>query len=142
MSKKPLHKLTGDLMSTAIISLRETDRASVAIREMALGAIRHLPVVDDKGRLAGIVSSTDLVVAITRADDPELQSFMTRDVKTVRRDTPAERAVEIMIEEKFNSIPVIGDASELLGIITATDFLVVAHQALTGSPIERAKDEL
>lgn len=141
MTKSPLHKSAGDLMSTALICVRETERISAATREMAYAAIRHLPVVDEEGRLTGIVSSTDLVAAF-RKGDPEVGAIMTRDVRTVRPETPAERAVELMIEEKVNSIPVVGKDRKLVGILTATDFLVVAYQALTGAPIERAKDEL
>jgi CBS domain-containing protein len=141
MSKRPLHKSAGDLMSTALLCLRETDRISAASREMANAAIRHLPVIDEKGRLTGIVSNTDLIAAFRRGD-PEVGTIMTREVRTVRAETPAERAVEIMLEEKINSIPVVGSDHLLVGILTATDFLVVAYQALTGAPIERAKDEL
>ena len=142
MTKKPLHKTVGELMSTVLISLRESDRVSTAAREMSVSAIRHLPVVDAKGRLAGIVSSTDISAALGRHDDPDLGTIMTREVFTVRRDSPAERAVATMIDQKLNAIPVVGPDRELLGIITATDFLVVAYQALTGAPIEREDREI
>jgi CBS domain-containing protein len=129
-------------MSPAPLSMRGTDRASAAMREMMISAIRHLPVVDAQNRLVGMVSSTDLVAATGRKDDPELSTIMTRDVQTVRADMPAERAVAAMIDRKFSSMAVVGAGAELVGILTATDFLVVAYQALTGAPIERAPDEL
>lgn len=142
MSKKPLHKTVGDLMSKVLVSLREVDRVSTAAREMTLSAIRHLPIVDGKGHLVGLVSSTDVVAALGQKDDPELGTIMARDLYTVRRDTLAERAAATMIDQKLNSLPVIGAGGELVGIITVTDFLVVAYQALTGAPIERVADEM
>ncbi|MFO0612871.1 MAG: CBS domain-containing protein [Polyangiaceae bacterium] len=142
MSKKPLHKTVGDLMSREIISMRETDRAAAALREMKVSAIRHLPIVDAEDRLVGIVSASDLVASAGRTDDPEIRTIMTRDVHTVRADMPAERAVATMIDQKFNSIPVVGPGGVLVGILTATDFLVVAYQALTGAPIVRETGEL
>ncbi len=142
MSKKPLHKTVGDLMSTVLVSLRETDRVSTAAREMTLSAIRHLPVVDEKGHLVGLVSSTDVVAAVGHKSDPEIGTIMARDLYTVRRDSPAERAAATMIDQKLNALPVVGAGGELIGIITATDFLVVAYQALTGAPIERVADEM
>lgn len=142
MSKKPLHKTSGDLMSAVLISLRDTDLVSTAAREMTVSAIRHLPVVDGKGQLLGLVSSTDVVAALGQKGDPELGTIMARDLYTVKRDSPAERAVALMIDQKLNALPVVGAGGELVGIITSTDFLVVAYQALTGAPIERAADEV
>lgn len=142
MSKKPLHKTVGDLMSTTLVSLREDDLVSTAAREMTLAAIRHLPVVDAKGTLVGLISSTDVVAALGSKTDPRVGSIMARDLHTVRRDTPAERAAATMIDQKLNAIPVIGAGHSLVGIITATDLLVVAYQALTGAPIERVVNEL
>jgi CBS-domain-containing membrane protein len=57
-------------------------------------------------------------------------------------DTPAEEAVALMIDQKFGALPVTNEDGELIGIVTATDFLVVAHQALTGAPIERLPQEM
>jgi len=142
MSKKPLHKTVGELMSAALVSLRETDRVSTAAREMTISAIRHLTVVDGEGRLLGLVSSTDVVAALGHKDDRELGTIMTRDLYTVRGDSPAERAVALMIDQKLNALPVVGTGGDLIGIITATDFLVVAYQALTGAPIERDASEI
>lgn len=142
MSKKPLHKTVGDLMSRDTLSMRESDHASSALREMRISAVRHIPVVDAEGRLVGLVSSTDLLASTGRKDDPELRTIMTRDVHTVRAEMPAERAVALMIDRKFNSVPVVGAGGGLVGILTATDFLVVAYQALTGAPIERDPGEI
>lgn len=128
-------------MSSHVISLRATDPISVALREMTLASIRHLPIVDGHGKLVGLVSSTDLITASGRADDAEIGSVMTRELHTVTADDPAERAVALMIDQKFNAVPVVGGAGELVGIVTATDFLVVAYQALTGAKIEREPDE-
>jgi CBS domain-containing protein len=142
MSEKPLHKTVGDLMSRGTLSMRETDRASSALREMKIAAVRHIPVVDAESRLVGLVSSTDLIAATGRKDDPELRTIMTRGVQTVRAEMPAERGVALMVDRKFNSIPVVGSGGALVGILTATDFLVVAYQALTGVPIERGPGEI
>lgn len=142
MSKKPLHKTVGELMSTVLVSLRAGDRVSTAAREMTLSAIRHLPVVDEKGHLVGLLSSTDVVAAVGHKSDPEVGTIMARDLYTVKRDSPAERAAATMIDQKLNALPVVGASGELIGIITATDFLVVAYQALTGAPIERVADEM
>jgi CBS domain-containing membrane protein len=139
--KKRLHKVE-DLMSTAVLSLRATDRVSQALREMTLAGVRHMPVVDGSGRLRGIVSSHDVVAVIEKRGDPELGSIMTQNVRTVSPETRADVAAAMMIDGKFNCLPVVGRDGELVGIITATDFLVVAQQALAGSAITRLASEI
>jgi len=135
-------RFVSDLMSSATITLRESDRLSQAVREMTLASVRHLPVVDAEGGLVGLVSSHDLVAAIERPGDPQLSAFMTRRVISVRRETPAEAAVAIMIDQKVSALPVVGERGEVVGIVTATDFLVVAYQALTGAPVGRLASEI
>ena len=46
----------GDLMSTALIVVHDSDTIGVADAQMKLGAIRHVPVVDAKQNLVGILS--------------------------------------------------------------------------------------
>ncbi len=131
-----------DLMSTSVIFLRETDHLSQALREMTLAAVRHLPIVDEHRKLVGLVSSHDLVAAVEREGDGALASLMSREVTTVTPDAPAADAVGLMIDQKFNCLPVVSKTGELVGILTATDFLVVAQQALNGAPIERLPTEV
>jgi len=49
-----------DLMTRPVRTLGRNDKLSVADALMRTERIRHLPVVDEDGRLAGIVSQRDL----------------------------------------------------------------------------------
>jgi CBS domain-containing protein len=130
------------LMSTKLIVFRENDTISQAVREMRIAAIRHVPVVDSHGRLRGLLSSHDLMsVAVDGAEAP-LASIMTTSVKTVSPDTPAYEAVGMLIDHKINALPVVGLDGTVVGIVTATDFLVVAHQALCGEAVTREVAEV
>ncbi|KAF0247068.1 MAG: hypothetical protein FD180_7 [Planctomycetota bacterium] len=60
-----------ELMSGKAYTCRLTDDPKVALRTMAQNGVRRLPVVDEKGTLAGILSMTDVVLA-------------SRDPKSVR----------------------------------------------------------
>ncbi|HDR9511269.1 CBS domain-containing protein [Burkholderia cepacia] len=51
----------GQIMSRGLIVVSETDEISVALEEMRRSGIRRLPVIDDAGRLAGIVTLDDIV---------------------------------------------------------------------------------
>lgn len=131
-----------EFMSTSVIFLRERDHLSQALREMTLAAVRHLPIVDEHRKLVGLVSSHDLVAAVEREGDATLAGLMTREVATTTPDAPAVDAVGMMIDQKFSCLPVVSKTGELVGILTATDFLVVAQQALQGAPLERLPSEV
>ncbi len=133
---------TSQLMSSSVLSMRESDLISQVAREMTLAAVRHMPVVDAHNRLVGLASSHDIVAALERGGDPMVRSIMTKQVVSVTPDTPAHEAVALMIERRIHALPVLDEGDVLVGIITATDFLVVAHQALTGAPLDRLPTEI
>jgi len=128
-----------DLMSTAVIALRASDTVGRVREEMELAEIRHIPVIDDRNHVIGIVSNRDLHRAAKAHAPRRVADVMTRDVRTVRPSTPAAEAAEIMLELKIGSLPVVGDEQQLVGVITESDFLAVAQQALAGLPLDRAR---
>lgn len=122
-----------DLMSTALITVGPKDSVNRADLEMKLAGIRHFPVVDARNHLVGIVSDRDLLRGFAESDVVSVGAVMTTDVQTVTEDTSAAEAVELLIEHKFGCLPVTGDDGQLVGLVTETDFLQVAHRALLDS---------
>ncbi len=99
--------------------------------------IRHLPVVDKRDRVVGIVTDRDIQKAapsgVSTLSVHELNyllgmlkvsSFMTRkeDLITITPDTLVEEAVQLMHTYKIGCLPVIED-KKLYGIFTETDAL-------------------
>ena len=92
-----------------------------------------MPVIDNRGRLAGIVSDSDLLYAspspVTSLsvweihgllDRLTMERVMTREVITVSEDTPLEEAARIMVDRRIGGLPVMHEG-KLTGIITETD---------------------
>ena len=61
--------VTAELMTTRVITIAPTDQVKAAGRRMAKENVKRLPVVDDNGRLVGIVSRDDLLATFARSDD-------------------------------------------------------------------------
>ncbi len=137
----PRPRTVAEFMSPSVISLRPEDHVSQAFREMTLAGVRHLPIVSHD-RVVGIVSSHDLAAALDAPGDPKLQAIMSTEVRTVTPETPAVKAIGLMIDAKYNALPVVSKQGDLVGIITATDFLVIAEHALRGESIEREAGEV
>jgi len=97
--------------------------------------IRHLPVVDENGRLAGIVSQRDLFFSAlvqamgygSASHDRMLSTIfvkevMTEIVVTTTPETLVTAAAGVMVERKIGCLPVIeGDA--LIGILSESDIV-------------------
>lgn len=116
-----------------------------ALRLMREKRVRRLPIVDDSGRLVGIVSEKDLLYAApspaTTLSIYEMQYLLTRitvkdvmtsDIITVRESNTIEEAARLMVQHKIGGLPVVDDAGKLIGIITETDLFKTFLELLGG----------
>jgi CBS domain-containing membrane protein len=125
-----------DLMSTDVATLRRNDKLSIADDVMRLGRIRHLPVVDDDGKVVGVLSQRDLfrgalATALGYGEHGQqklmeqllVKEVMTNDVITVTGDVLIADAARTMVDRKLGCLPVVDDAGEPIGIVTESDFV-------------------
>jgi CBS domain-containing protein len=122
-----------DLMTTAVQTIKVGGVISEADTDMRLAGIRHLPVVDDRGHLVGVLSDRDLLRALARSKGKSVPivEVMTRAVKTIGADAPARKAAAVMLELKIHCLPVVGEDGQLIGMLTESDFLRFAYEALS-----------
>jgi CBS domain-containing protein len=110
------------LMSSPAITVREDASFQQALALMQKHRIRRLPVVDESGRLIGIVAERDVLFATLRflQSRVDVAEVMTRAVLTVAPEMPLQRAALTMLENKVGGLPVV-DGDRLVGIITESD---------------------
>jgi len=126
-----------DLMSTALLTVNADETIAEAHAEMEVGVIRHLPVVDDRGRLVGVLSDRDILGVLSSKKPRKVADVMSRDVITTTPEANAHVAADLMLDHKISSLPVVDDTGALVGIVTQTDYLELARRALLGLPLER-----
>ena len=127
-----------DVMTAEVTTLQRNDKLSLADDIMRLGRIRHLPVLDENGQLAGILTQRDLFRgALAKAlgygeraqrqlmDTLVVKEVMTSEVITTTPDAPLAEAAHVLVERKIGCLPVI-EAGRLIGIITEGDFVALA----------------
>jgi len=125
--------LIKERMTRNPITITEDTNLDEAMKIMRREKIRRLPILDEHGKLVGIVSERALLAAspsgATTLSRYELgyllskvtvKEIMTREVITVQEDCPIEEAARIMADNKIGGLPVMRDGT-LVGIITETD---------------------
>ncbi len=76
-ARDPNHTLVQDVMTSTIIVCRECEDLSSAIKAMEEHQIRRVPVVDDDGRVVGIISQADVA---TRLHEPRQTAEMLEEI--------------------------------------------------------------
>ena len=85
----------------------------------------YVYVVDDEGRLKGVVSLRDL---LTSPPHERVEDFMRRDVVSVNVADDQEMVADIMSRYNFLALPVVDDANFIKGIITVDDMIDVIRE--------------
>ena len=120
----------GDLMTPQPTTVPPDTPVSEAWRTMTERRFRHMPVVKDGGRLVGIVTQRDLLVAARVSgqrsdldDDCPVSELMNREVDTVRPECCAAEAARHMLRTKRSCLPVVDETGTLVGILTEADYM-------------------
>lgn len=124
----------GRIMTREIIALsgRLTVEAAITnLRDRADSTpsqFQYVYVVDGDGRLTGVVSMRDLVLARPTAT---LDGLMRRPVVSVRADTDQEDVARLMQRTRYSALPVIDPAGSLLGAVTVDSVMDVMTEEAT-----------
>lgn len=127
------------IMSTDLITVVPEDTLATARGIMHDKKIHHLPVLDAKETLVGLVTLTNVLAAtdsILRDDDNRIHAseiivgdIMVRDVVTVTENASLRQAALFLEKHRIGCLPVVTDG-KLQGIVTDTDFVAVAINLL------------
>ncbi|HTO77005.1 MAG TPA: IMP dehydrogenase [Thermoanaerobaculia bacterium] len=102
------------------VTCRPEQRIAEALDVMARYKISGVPVVDDRGKLVGILTNRDLRFE-TRLDQP-ISTRMTKDhLITTPVGTTLEQAKELLHEHRIEKLLVVDKAGNLKGLITVKD---------------------
>jgi H+/Cl- antiporter ClcA/CBS domain-containing protein len=115
--------LVRDVMSREVETLPAAATVGEARRRFETGRHGAYPLVDEQGRCVGIVSRGDVLRAPGQApDEAPVSEIASRDVVAVAPGDTVHRALQRMLEEGVEHLPVI-DGAWLIGICTRTDVL-------------------
>jgi len=138
------------IMTADVKTLTAEDTIAHAEQIMNLERVRHCPVVEDD-MLVGLISHRDIMAAsLSSASNPsdeddlaakrriKVREVMRGSVETVSPDLDAAEAAERLIRLKIGCLPVVDERYHLMGIVTETDFVALAHKFLLAAPAAEA----
>lgn len=145
-------KIVADVMSPDPILVGPQMPIKEAIKMLAEQRISGLPVVEDTGKLVGVISETDLLWQETGVEPPvyimfldsviylenparydqELHKALGQTVGevmskeppvTIKPDEPLRKAAKVMQEKSIRRLAVTNEAGKVIGILTPGDIV-------------------
>lgn len=107
------------VMHPAVTCTEDEDIRAIANR-IVTKAVNHIVVVDDVGKLRGIVTSWDITRAMAEGKEA-LADIETHNVITAQPDEPLEAASRRMAQHNISALPVVDIEKKVLGIVTSED---------------------
>ncbi len=107
-----------DVMTRDIITISPTTKVRNLAMILIKNQISGAPVVDEQGKILGIVSEADIVAKKGK----DAKSIMSRKVVSVREDTAVEEIAQLMITHAIKRVPVT-DGGKIIGIVSRADIV-------------------
>ncbi|HEU5108845.1 MAG TPA: CBS domain-containing protein [Micromonosporaceae bacterium] len=135
-----------DIMTTKVVSVRKHTTYRDAVDLLVAHHISGLPVVDDAGRVTGVISESDLMHRLATDGGPADRhrfrgrraaslaakdtaatagELMSAPAVTVVPDTPLSEAARLMNAEGIKRLPVVDEAGRAVGVVARSDLLRV-----------------
>lgn len=116
-----------DFYSTRLVTVLRDTPIMRAVQTMLDNDISGMPVVDEQGRLVGILTERDCIRKAVEAgylDEPGggVDEYMSKDVVTVGPNDSLMAVAQRFIDSPYRRFPVV-EHGKLLGIIGRRDFL-------------------
>lgn len=118
--------LVKELMRRPVVTCRPSMGLGATARLMRDRNVGCVLVVNDLGRLAGIVTDRDIAlrgVGEGRSADAAVELVMTRDVATITVDADGSEAGVVMAENMVRRLPVVDDLGIPRGLVSFDDLV-------------------
>jgi len=128
--------LVSDIMTVGAYTCPRAATAKRAALMMVENKVGFMPVVDDEGRLIGVITDRDLATKVLGeglSPSTPIYQVMSTTVRTVFEDDPEIMAEDIIVESRLSRLVVIDREKHCKGIVSLTDI------AMARSPIRAGR---
>ncbi|WP_461866428.1 CBS domain-containing protein [Thermococcus sp.] len=129
-----------EFMTADVITLKPDDTVAKALATMRDHAISRIPVINDEGKLEGLVTLHDLIIRFIKPRfkaqtgelvgekippfSTQLREVMIRGVITIYPNAVVKDAIELMIKNNIDGLVVVSEDNKVRGILTVKDLLL------------------
>jgi cystathionine beta-synthase len=139
---RPLHGDLSDLIlhryeAGEVVTAGPTDTLLTAFKRMRQAEISQLPVVNEGGRVVGIIDESDILVKVHRDSshfNDAVSTAMTDQLETL---PPSANINNLLAVFDRGRVAIVMDGDKFLGLITRTDLLSYLRLHMPKSPMER-----
>jgi len=134
--KKPIK----ELMTSEVIILLPDDTVAKALATMRDFSISRIPIVNEEGKLEGLVTLHDLIIRFIKPRfkaqfgevagekippfSTQLRDVMLRGIITISPEATVKEAVETMLEKNIDGLIVVDNENKVKGVLTIKDLLL------------------
>jgi len=145
-----------DIMTKQVFSVKKDTPLKEVAELMAEKSVSGIPVIEEDGKVAGIISEKDFLLHMCAGDKPHFmavvaeflsgkgcvtfpvrlqkaEDIMTSPAIIVREDATVVEISNIFFEKNINRVPVTDREGKLLGIVSRAD--IVRALLITGKPL-------
>lgn len=140
-----------EIMTSEVVTVSTTDSVEQCAKLLQEHDISGLPVLDEAGKVAGMITEGDLIRRASRVKAPgyleilggliylgspkkfvdELQramsleagQLMSKNLVSIKPDDTIEQAATLMVEKKISRLPVLDENGKLVGIVSRRDIM-------------------
>ncbi len=116
-----------DLMTTQIDIVKENTNVEQISVKLFAGEFNGVPVVNDNNLVVGIVTAIDILKVIR--EGKKVNTIIAKDIMTpnpsvVKKDTPINDIIDIMITKEIVMVPVVEDnTNKIIGVVARLDVI-------------------
>lgn len=140
-----------EIMTSEVVTVSTTDSVEQCAKLLQEYDISGLPVLDEAGKVAGMITEGDLIRRASRVKAPgyleilggliylgspkkfvdELQramsleagQLMSKNLISIKPEDTIEQAATLMVEKKISRLPVLDENGKLVGIVSRRDIM-------------------
>jgi|SRR5579871_4280462 len=125
-----------DVMTRDVSSCNPRTSAAAAAELMWTRDCGVLPVLEDSGRVVGVVTDRDLFIALgtqnRNASEIPVGAVMHREPSLCAPDDDVRKALKTMAQQRVHRLPVVDKSGELKGILSMNDVVLQAKAEANG----------
>jgi predicted transcriptional regulator len=128
-----------DVMTQPVISVKKNENIGVATTRMVKFGLKRLPVVDDEGKLVGVISRLDILRQVAQVDfeapAPQLPSdsirtvsdVMSVNIPMISQDDDLSLIIEKFSHSNSHRLIVVDSEGKAIGLISDSDVVARVH---------------